>query len=55
MLGFIITMVLMMLALLIVIERRNPLRAGVYSAAIVLFTYVCFAWLLKTPLPEFSF
>jgi Tripartite tricarboxylate transporter TctB family len=54
-LGFIISMVLMMLTLLIVIERRHPLRAGVYSAAIVLFTYVCFAWLLKTPLPESPF
>ncbi len=54
-LGFIVTMVLMMLALLIVIERRNSLRAGVYSAAIVLFTYACFAWLLKTPLPVSPF
>ena len=54
-LGFIITMVAMMVALLVVIERRNPLRAGAYSAAIVLFTYVCFAWLLKTPLPEFGY
>jgi Tripartite tricarboxylate transporter TctB family len=54
-LGFVITMVLMMVALLVVIERRNPLRAGVYSAAIVLLTYVCFAWLLKTPLPESPF
>ena len=42
-------------ALLLVVERRNPLRAGVYSAAVVLFTYVCFAWMLKTPLPEYSF
>ena len=54
-LGFIITMVTMILALLIVIERRNPLRAGAYSAAIVLVTYACFAWLLKTPLPEFGY
>ena len=54
-LGFIITMVTMILALLIVIERRNPLRAGVYSVAIVLFTYVCFAWVLKTPLPGSPF
>lgn len=53
-LGFIITMVTMILALLIVIERRNPLRAAAYSAVIVLFTYACFAWLLKTPLPEFG-
>ena len=54
-LGFLITMVAMMVALLVIIERRNPLRAGAYSVTIVLFTYVCFAWLLKTPLPEFSY
>ena len=45
----------MMVALLIVIERRNPLRAGVYSVAVVLFTYVSFVYGLKTPLPEYSF
>jgi hypothetical protein len=54
-LGFTITMGLMMIVLLIVVERRNPLRAGAYGIAIVLFTYVSFAWGLKTPLPEFSF
>lgn len=54
-LGFFITMALMMIALLIVIERRNPLRAAGYSIAIVLFTYVSFVYGLKTPLPEFSF
>jgi hypothetical protein len=54
-LGFVITMIAMMVALLVIVERRNPLRAGAYSAAIVLLTYVCFAWLLKTPLPEFSY
>jgi tripartite tricarboxylate transporter TctB family protein len=54
-LGFIATMILMILALLILIERRHPLRAVIYSAAIVSFTYVCFAWVLKTPLPEFSY
>jgi hypothetical protein len=54
-LGFTITMGLMMIALLIVIERRNPLRAGVYSIAIVLGTYVSFVYGLKTPLPELSF
>ena len=53
--GFIITMVLMMLALLIVIERRNPLRAGVYSLAVVLVAYSAFAFLLKTPLPTSPF
>jgi hypothetical protein len=53
-LGFVITMIAMMVALLVIVERRNPLRAGAYSAAIVLLTYVCFAWLLKTPLPQFG-
>ena len=53
--GFIITMVLLMMALLLVVERRNPVRAGIYSAAVVLFTYVCFAWLLKTPLLEYGY
>jgi hypothetical protein len=54
-LGFIITMVLMMVALLVVIERRNPLRAGAYGIVVVLFTYVCFAYVLKTPLPVSPF
>jgi len=54
-LGFIITMVLMMVALLIVIERRNPLYAGGYSICIVLVTYASFEWILKTPLPESPF
>ncbi len=54
-LGFIITMLLMMFALLTVIERRNPLRAGIYCITVVLFTYVSFVYGLKTPLPEYSF
>ena len=54
-LGFTITMLLMMVTLLIVIERRNPIRAGIYCIAIVLFTYVSFVYGLKTPLPEYSF
>jgi hypothetical protein len=54
-LGFIITMMLMVIALLILIERQNPLRAVAYGAGIVLVTYVCFAFLLKTPLPHSPF
>ena len=50
-LGFIITMVLMMMALLLIIERRNILRAGVYSVAIVVATYMVFVHLLQSPLP----
>ena len=54
-LGFFFTMLLMMIALLLVIERRNPIRAGIYCIAIVLSTYVSFVYGLKTPLPEYSF
>ncbi|HEY4141417.1 MAG TPA: tripartite tricarboxylate transporter TctB family protein [Pseudolabrys sp.] len=54
-LGFFFTMLLMMVTLLLVIERRNPVRAGIYCLAIVAFTYVSFVYGLKTPLPEFSF
>jgi hypothetical protein len=54
-LGFIITMAAMMIALLILIERRHPLRAAAYSVGIVLVTYGAFAYLLKTPLPTSPF
>jgi hypothetical protein len=54
-LGFVITMIAMMVALLVIIERRNPLIAFGYSAAIVIVTYVSFEYLLKTPLPESPF
>jgi hypothetical protein len=42
----------MVSAILIVIERRNPLRAGAYAIAVVAITYVGFEYLLKTPLPN---
>jgi len=54
-LGFIITMLLMLGALLILVERRNPIRAGVYCVVVVALTYVSFVYGLKTPLPEYSF
>jgi hypothetical protein len=50
-LGFIPTMVLMMLGLLVIIERRNVLRAALYSVSAVLVTYCVFIWILKAPLP----
>jgi hypothetical protein len=50
-LGFIITMILMMVALLLIIERRDILRAGVYSVAVVVATYMVFVHLLQSPLP----
>ena len=54
-LGFVLTMMLMVGALLIVIERKNPLRAAAYSVAVVTIAYVCFAFLLKSPLPASPF
>ena len=54
-LGFVITMTAMMVALLVLIERRNPFYAFAYSAGIVLLTYVSFEYFLKTPLPESPF
>jgi hypothetical protein len=50
-LGFIITMILMMLALLVVIERRNILRAGLYSVVVAVATYLVFVHMLQSPLP----
>ncbi|HTS42128.1 MAG TPA: tripartite tricarboxylate transporter TctB family protein [Xanthobacteraceae bacterium] len=49
-LGFLTTMIVLMFALLVVIERRNFIRAAAYSAGVVLITYVTFEYVLKTPL-----
>jgi len=49
-LGFATTMVLMMLALLIAIERRPLHYALLYSIGVVGLTYVTFVYLLKSPL-----
>lgn len=54
-LGFVITMLAMMIALLIVIERRKPLYAVAYSASLVAVIYVVFVYVLKTPLPSSPF
>ena len=50
-LGFIITMILMMMALLVIIERKNVLRAAAYSACVAIVTYITFVHLLQSPLP----
>jgi putative tricarboxylic transport membrane protein len=50
-LGFIVTMILMMVALLLVVERRNPLRAAIYSVGVAAVTYGVFVYMLKAPLP----
>ena len=49
-LGFLTTNILLMLALLVVIERRKPVPAAAYSVRVVVVTYVLFVYLLKTPL-----
>jgi hypothetical protein len=50
-LGFIITMVLMMVALLVIIEKRNIVRAGLYSVVVAVTTYLVFVHMLQSPLP----
>jgi hypothetical protein len=50
-LGFIITMVLMMVALLVIIEKRNIVRAGLYSVVVAVTTYLIFVHMLQSPLP----
>ena len=49
-LGFAATMVLMMFAVLVAIERRPPHYAALYSVGVVGLTYVTFVYVLKTPL-----
>ena len=50
-LGFITTMVAMMVALLVLVERRNILRAGLYSLVVVLLAFGLFHTFLRAPLP----
>jgi hypothetical protein len=49
-LGFLITMSLLVFALLVVVERRNVLRAAGYSVALTTFAYWLFGIALKAPL-----
>jgi putative tricarboxylic transport membrane protein len=50
-LGFIVTMVLLMLALLTLVERRNIFRAALFSVIVAMGAYGVFAILLQAPLP----
>ena len=50
-LGFLITMILMMIALIVAIERKNVLRAAAYSTCVVVVTYITFIHILRAPLP----
>ena len=51
-LGFLLALFLTIAALLIIIERRNPLRAAIYAASVVAATFVGFEYVLKTPMPN---
>lgn len=50
--GFVITMGLLLLALLVVAERRNVVRATVFSLVVVILVFGLFDRLLKAPLPS---
>ena len=49
-LGFLVTMALLVFLLLVVVERRNALRAAAYAIALTLFAYWLFGKALKSPL-----
>jgi putative tricarboxylic transport membrane protein len=54
-LGFILAMMLMLFALLAIIERRNLVKAALYSVATTLLAYALFDKFLKAPLPTGPF
>jgi hypothetical protein len=51
-LGFIITMSLMLFSFLVVVERRSFLPATSFSIGVTVFAYFLFSTLLKSPLPQ---
>lgn len=48
--GFLITMAALVFVLLVVVERRNALKAAAYSIGLTLFAYWLFGRALKSPL-----
>jgi hypothetical protein len=49
-LGFILTMSLLVFALLVVVERQNPVYAALYGVGLTLFAWWLFGKALKAPL-----
>lgn len=49
-LGFLVTMTGLVFALLVIVERRNVLRAAAYSVGLTLFAFWLFGKALKAPL-----
>jgi hypothetical protein len=50
-LGFVIVIPVMLLALLVLVEHRNILRAGLYSLVVMVLALGLFEKILRTPLP----
>lgn len=50
-LGFLISIFLMLFGLLVLIERKNVLVAGAYSLAVTVLAYELFARVLASPMP----
>ena len=51
-LGFIITVSLLLFSLLLVVERRSFLPAATFSIGVTVFAYFLFSTLLRSPLPH---
>jgi len=49
-LGFILTMSLLVFALLMIVERKNPVRAAAYSIGLTMIAWWVFGTALKSPL-----
>ena len=50
--GFLITMTLLLYALTFGVERRHPISAAAFSLGVVALTYLLFSVALKTPLEQ---
>jgi hypothetical protein len=51
-LGFLVTMSLLLFSLIFIVERKPILPAAVFSVGVTVFAYVLFGTLLKSPLPR---
>ena len=54
-LGFLLTMFAMLICLIVLVERRNPIRAGLYSLFVVVVAFGLFSKILRAPLPSGPF
>jgi hypothetical protein len=51
-LGFLVTIALLLFTLVFVVERQDIVRAAAFSVGVTVFAYLFFAVVLKTPLPR---